>query len=200
MIADGPDTRFRARLRGRAGRVGLAGQSGGSGDARRRLPQGGARPALLLPAGEHRRRRLARPLFHHRDGARPHLALRGGPRRHQCRRAHRAGCLRPGDGSAARQPARAPRPQPARPAARPATDGGRPRRLSRLRHGAADGAAAREEHGCARRPRGDPHPPDRLRGLRQCKGHADARGPRPIPETGSRPRPRTRPRWSGWMR
>ena len=71
------------------------------------------------------------------------------------------------DRAGARQPARADRRDPARRAGRPAADGGRPGRLSRLRHGAADGAAAGEEPRRAGRARGDPDAPDAVRHLRQ---------------------------------
>ena len=60
--------------------------------------------------------------------------------------------------------------------AQPAADGGRTGRLSRLRHGPADGDAAGEEAGCARRAGGAADPADPVRDLRQRERRADLGG------------------------
>ena len=60
-------------------------------------------------------------------------------------------------------------------ARRAAADGGRRVRLSRLRHGAADGGAARAQSRPDRHSRRDPDPPDAHRRVRRGEGHDHGR-------------------------
>ena len=106
----------------------------------------GRRLAEQLPAGKRRGRLGARPLFGHRAGAGPDLALPRRPRRDQPPRPGRAACLRAGRRADALDSLRAAhRRDPDAAAGRAAADRGRAVRLSRLRHGPADGAAAGDE-------------------------------------------------------
>ena len=99
-----------APLTSRARQPGLAARRGRPGNAGRRVPEAGARQAQRLPAGKRGGRRRARPLFDHRHGARPDLAL---PRRAAPRStatpAAAPHAFVPDDAPAAGQPARADR-------------------------------------------------------------------------------------------
>ena len=74
---------FRAAYDAGRGSAGVAARRGRPGNAGRGVPEAGARPAELVPAGKRGGRRGARPLFDHRHGARPDLALPRRPRRDQ---------------------------------------------------------------------------------------------------------------------
>ena len=104
------------------------------------------------------------------------------------------------DRAAAGQPARAGARVPAGGAGGAAADGGRAGRLSRLRHGAPDGAPAGEERRQHRRARGAAAAPDAVRDLRQRHRPADAGRPGAIRAPGSRPRRRGRRRRPRWPR
>ena len=72
--------------------------------------------------------------------------------------------------AAARGAAHADRGKPHRAARQPAVDGGRRVRLSRLRHGAADGRAAAAQSRSDRHSRRHPGAPDHHRGVRRGEG------------------------------
>ena len=100
------------------------------------------------------------------DGARAEINRTA---REQARR------LRPLPGAAARGAARADRRKPHRAAREAAADGGRPVRLSRLRHGAADGGIAAAQSRPDRHSGRDHDAPDRGDRVRRRAGHDHAR-------------------------
>ncbi len=151
------------------------------------LPEDCRRPSDELPVRIGRRRRGARPLFDHRTGAGsdlPHPRCAG---RDQPDRLPGEGRVRALPAAAARGAARADCRMPDRSAGHSAAAGRRAVRLSRLRHGAADGASAQRQPGSARDTRRAPDPSDHRRRVRFGEGpdhhrHAGASGARHVGE------------------
>ena len=139
------------------------------------LPQGRRRPADELPAGIGRRRRDARALFDHRSRSGPGLARQWRRGRDQPRRTVQSQQFRSLFRSAARFLARPAGREPHRITREAAAHGRRPIRLSRLRHGAADGGASSAEAGPDRHSRRNPHPPGPGHRVRYGRGHAHHR-------------------------
>ena len=158
------------------------------------VPENRRRAADELPVRVGRRRRGARPLFDDRARSRPDLAneRRAGRDQPQCARQSRRLCALPA--AAARGAARADRRKPHRAARGPAADGGRRVRLSRLRHGAADGGTARLPSRSDRHSRRGADPPDARRGVRRGEGLRSPSSRRCAPSPASRRRRRLRAR------
>ena len=111
-------------------------------------------------------------------GAKPDLVWRArGERAEINRRARTGGEFEPLDEPALASLRAPDRREPDRDAGAPAAARGRPLRLHDLRHGPADGAAARREPGPARPARRGLRPPDPRGRVRQHRGPGDARHP-----------------------
>ena len=144
------------------------------GDASFRFPEDRQRQADELPARVRRRRRSARPLFDHRPRPRSHCPRRRPACRDQPQGVQRSQGLYAARHGAARRIARLHCREPHCPPRCAAADGGRRVRLSRLRHGAADGGYPRRTRSGpnrhSRRDTGAPDPHHRFR-RRQRQHH-----------------------------
>ena len=141
------------------------------------------------------------PLLHHRHGPGSGVALPGRRGGSEPARPLRAARLRAGRAAGAGQPARADRGNADEPAGTPTTHARRIGGLPGLRHGAAHGAAAGQEHGRAWAAGRGADPPDRVRRVRQRarradpgRAHLPATPASPPPKRGTRPMPRWRKR------
>ena len=152
-----------------------------SGNADRRLPEARRGPEEHLPARKRAGWRDRRTLLDDRVRPGHHPQGREGPGQHQPQCRPDARRLHAGQRAAARRAARSGGREPGRGAARPALNCGRHLRLSRLRHGAPDGGAARPPRGSPGFPRGDPDAADRARRVRYAEGRALPHGARLYP-------------------
>ncbi len=165
---------------------------GRPGDAGLGVPQARRRQAQRLPVRVGRGRRRARALFDHRARARSGVAHQRRQGRDQSHGAFETRRLRALPRAAVAGAARADRREPHRNPRFAAADGGRRVRLSRLRHGAADGKAAGAEARPHRHSRRGAGAPDDRGDFRRGAGHdhhRHARAPRSFGERQGRATP-----------